>query len=197
MATTFCVNPTEAPATKRSSECPNAKTSTSRYASTLPKLEASDIIATSGADAQGVLTSPKIMPTKNTPKNLRFRSFENIAFLFISPKTPKEYNPKARAKTAAKMYAQNGAIEKKSPSFATRYAKIEKLIITPKAKIDEKIRVNLALFFSSISLESPTALPTKRGTLKSEQGARLVNAPAPNAPKKSQKKLVEFSSSMK
>lgn len=67
---TFCVKPTLAPAMRSRSECPNAKTSTSIYASKLPRLAAKDIIATSGAEAQGVLTSPKTTPTKKTPKNL-------------------------------------------------------------------------------------------------------------------------------
>lgn len=87
----------------------------------------------------------------------------------------------------ASKYAQKGAIDKKTPSFATRYAKIEKLIITPKAKSAEKINVNFTLSLPCAPLLSPTALATKSGTVKSEQGARLVIAPAKNAPKKSQR----------
>jgi len=87
---TFWVNPTLTPAIKRSSECPNAKTKIKIYASTFPTLEAKEIIATNGAEAQGVLTSPKITPTRNIPKNLSFTNFGKILFLSISPINPKE-----------------------------------------------------------------------------------------------------------
>jgi len=93
------------------------------------------------------------------------------------------------------IYVQEGAIDKNIPSFATKKAKIEKLTITPKANNEEKIKVNFTFFSFGKSLLSPTALPTKSGTLKSEQGARLVIAPASKAPKNNHKKLAELSSS--
>ena len=98
-----------------------------------PLFAAIVMIETSGAEAHGVLTRPKIMPIKKPPKRRYLIRCIMSEDLLIWPNTPQAYRPISILKIEAARYAQTGATEKKPPNLATINPKMEKLIITPKA----------------------------------------------------------------
>lgn len=63
----LCVKPSDTPATKSKLACPIAKAKTKKYEYIHPVCSATVIIATSGAEAQGELTSPNISPIITAP----------------------------------------------------------------------------------------------------------------------------------